>query len=180
MSEVLSPQALADEAQAAYQSGDYAKAARSYQASAQAYTALNDRPTAAEMGNNASVAWLKANNAKAAYAAAEGTPEIFAGIGDARREGIAWGNLAAALEALHRVPEAIQTYEKSIQKLEQCGEREYRAYVFKSLSALKLQTGKQLEAMALMDAGLSGMPQLSGSQKLLQRLLAFWRKLLPR
>jgi tetratricopeptide (TPR) repeat protein len=179
MSEVLSPQVLANEAQAAYQNGDYAAAARAYQVVAQSYTSLGERPAAAEMQNNASVAWLKADDAKAAFAAAQGTPAIFAEIGDARREGIAWGNLAAALDALHRVPEAIQAYENAIQQLEKCGEREYRAYVFKALSALKLQSGKQIEAMALMDAGLSEIPNLSGSQKLLRRLLAFWRRLLP-
>lgn len=180
MSETFSPKTLTDEAQVAYQRGDYAAAARAYQAVAQSYTTLADHPAAAEMQNNASVAWLKANNAKAAFAAAEGTPAIFAEIGDARREGMAWGNLAAALEALHRVPEAIQAYENAVQQLEKCGEREYRAYVFKALSALKLQSGKQIEAMALMGAGLSEIPNLSGSQKLLRRLLAIWRRLLPR
>jgi tetratricopeptide (TPR) repeat protein len=179
MSEVISPQTLSDEAQAAYQRGDYTAAAQSYLAVAQSFESMNDRPSAAEARNNASVAWLKAGNVKSAYAAVDGTPAIFAESGDVRRQGIAWGNLAAALEELHRTAEAVQSYEKSIELLEACGEREYRAYVYKSLSALKLKAGKQIEAMGLMDAGLNGISELSASQKLLKKLLAIWRKLLP-
>lgn len=180
MSEILSPQTLADEAQAAYQRGEYAQAAQSYLALAQSFDSLNDRPAAAEARNNASVAWLKANQAKSAYTAAEGTPEVFAEAGDVRRQALAWGNLAAALEGLHRNSEAIQAYEKSVALFDACGEREYRAYVYQSLSGLKLKTGNQIEAMAFMDAGLAGLPKLSASQRLLKRLLAVWRKLLPR
>ncbi|MFZ6030336.1 MAG: hypothetical protein ACOYYS_21700 [Chloroflexota bacterium] len=179
MSEVLPPQALADEAQAAYQRGEYTQAAHSYLALAQSFESMDDGPSAAEARNNASVAWLQANNAKAAYEAAEGTPAAFAAIGDVRRQGMAWGNLAAALDALHRPVEAIQAYEQSLALLDACGEREYRAYVYRALSGLKLKTGNQLEAMAFMDAGLDGLPKLSASQRLLKRLLGIWRKMLP-
>jgi tetratricopeptide (TPR) repeat protein len=179
MSEVLSPQMLADEAQQAYQRGDYAAAAQTYLAAAQSFDALQDRLTAAEMRNNASVAWLKANRAAAALTAVDGTPAVFAEAKDIRREGIAWGNLASAMEANKRIPEACQAYEKSIELLESCGEREFCAYANKSLAALKLRTGQQIEALARMDAGLSDLPQLSASQKLLKRLLSLRRRILP-
>lgn len=179
MSEILSPQMLADEAKDAYQREDYPAAARTYLAAAQSFDALNDHLTAAEMRNNASVAWLKANKADAALAAADGTPTVFAEAKDVRREGIAWGNVAAALEAKKRLPEACQAYEKSIELLESCGEREYSAYANKALAALKLRTGQQIEALARMDVGLSDLPELSAPQKLLKRLLALWQRILP-
>jgi tetratricopeptide (TPR) repeat protein len=180
MTEVLSPRALVDEAQAHYRSNDYAAAAQAYLAAAQSFDALADPLTAAEMRNDASVAWLKANQPRAAYNAAEGTPAIFAQANDQRREGLAWGNLAAALEALRRFAEAIPAYEKAVALLEASGETEYRAYALKALAMLKLQTGKQLEALAMLDVSLGDMPKLNASQKLLKSLLSLRSRFLPR
>jgi len=180
MTETLSSNSLADEAQKAYEGGDYSGAARSYLAAAQSLDVTGDKVNAAELRNNASVCWLKAGKAKQAYQAAEGTPQIFADSQDIRRQGIALGNLAAALDGLHRTVEAIDLYEQSIELLNAAGEKEYRAYALKSLAALKLRSGKQVEALAMMDIGLDELPNPSFMQKLLKKLLSIRSFLLPR
>ena len=180
MTETLSSNNLADEAHKAYEQGEFANAARSYLAAAQSLDVSGDNVGAAELRNNASVSWLKAGKSKQAYQAAEGTPQIFAQNQDIRRQGIALGNLAAAAEALHRTEDAIDLYEQSIELLEAAGEKEYRAYALKALSALKLRSGKQVEALTMMDIGLDELPNPNFMQRLLKKLLSLRSFLLPR
>jgi len=171
MNESLTPKELVEEGQAAYQRGDYTAAAQDFYAASKGYDALGDALTSAEMLNNCSVAHLKAGESEAALKVVEGTEEIFAKAGDLRRQGIALGNLGAALEALDRLEEALTAYEKSGDLLKEAGEKELRAHVMKSLSAIQLRTGRQMEAIATMQAGLDGLDRPSLKQRLLKVLL---------
>ncbi len=179
MAETLSLQDLSRQAQAAYQQGDYAAAAKLYLAAAESCLAAQDTLQAAELRNNAGVAWMKAGEAQPALEAVEGTPALFAVAGDLRRQGMALGNLAAALESLQRLPEAIEIYQQAADVLGQCGETENRAYVLKSLSILHLRAGRQWQALATMEAGLDGLAHPGLSERVLRRLLRSVRKLLP-
>ncbi len=101
---------LTNEGKQAFQSGQYETAVTAFEAAAQGYAELNDEPNAAETKNNLSVALLKLGRAQAALDAAAGTDQVFAGIGDARRQAMALGNQAAALEDLQRWDDAVATY----------------------------------------------------------------------
>lgn len=171
MNETLSPEQLTAEGQAAYKKGDYIAAAKAFKAASEGYKSSGDKLSAAEMANNHSVALLQAGDARRSLEAVLGTDEIFAKAGDIRRQAMALGNQAAALEALDRIDEAIDAYERSAELLTQIGETETRVSVMQSLSALQLRRGRQLEALATMQAGLSGVKHPTPKQRMLKKLL---------
>ncbi len=180
MSETVTPEQLTEEGKTAYQRGDYVSAGKAYQAAAQGYREVGEHLTSAEMLNNASVAFLQAGEAETALQLVEGTDSQFAAANDPRRQGIALGNRGAALEALGRLSEAAEAYRQSAALLKQAGEIEFYGRVMQSLSALQLRTGRQLEALATMNAALEGIPKPSLKQRLLKRLLQTPYKLLGR
>jgi len=171
MSEALSPKQLLDEARADYQRGNYSGAARAFEAAADAYRLTGDELAASEALNNASVAHLQTGDKAASYRAVDGTAEVFAAAGDIRRQGMALGNLGAALESLDRLDEAMEAYKQSAEMLEQAGDNALRAHVMQSLSSVQLRTGHQLEALASMQAGLAGVDKPSPVQRALKKLL---------
>ncbi|OGO13745.1 MAG: hypothetical protein A2Y53_03185 [Chloroflexi bacterium RBG_16_47_49] len=169
--EALNPQQLADEGQADYKKGDYLSAARLFRAAADGFSSAGDELCAAEMANNCSVAYLKAGEAKSALEAASGTDLIFSSKGDIKRQAMAVGNQAAALEKLNQLDEAIIAYEKSAELLNNAGEYELRAYVCQSISNLQLRRGRYLEAYATMRAGVLGVKQPNLTQRMLKTLM---------
>ncbi len=167
----LTPEQLVKEGNSAYRRGDYPSAARAFTAASESYTTSGETLKAAESANNASVAYLQAGDSLASLQAVEGTPQIFAQCGDLRRQGLALGNQASALEACDRLEEAADLYQQSADVLKQAGEDQLRANVLQSLSALQLRTGRQLEALASMSAGLEDIKHPNPKQSLLKRLL---------
>lgn len=177
MGETLSPNQLTKEAQRAYKRGDYLTAARRYQAAGEAYQTTGNHLDAAEMYNSSSVAFLQAGEVDLALQVVEGTDNIFADAGDLRRQGMALGNLGAALEAASKHDEAIEKYLLSAELLKKTGEYNLHANVMQSLSALQLKTGRQLEALATMQAGLAAVEKPSPQQRALKKLLQMPYKL---
>lgn len=180
MAEALRPEDLAAEAAAAYRSTRFADAALLYSQAARSYSASGLALECAEAQNNASVAYLQAGDAAAAMQSAEGTDQVFANTKDTRRQGMALGNQAAALEGLNRLDEALDRYTQSADLLKQSGESELRATVLKSISALQIRTGKQLQALASMDAALENQKHLSLRESMLKKLLDFAFQMLNR
>jgi tetratricopeptide (TPR) repeat protein len=171
MVEILNAQQLAKEGRSAYQRGDYESAARAFQAASQSYQTSKEIAYAAEMANNASVAFLKAGDAQAALQAVEGTAEVFATEGDIRRQAMALGNLGAALEGLKRYAQAEEAYQQSADLLKQAGEDQLRLNVMQSLSSLQLRTGKHFQALSSMQAGIEDVDHPSPKQRILKKLL---------
>jgi len=171
MNETKSPQQLAKEGQFSYKRGEYQVAAKAFEAAAQGYSIAEDRLNAAEMANNCSVAYLQADDAQAALEVVLGTDEIFAKAGDIRRQGMALGNQAAALDALDRPEEAAEMYLQAADLLQQAGEDKLRADVMQSLSMLQFRSGRQLQALASMQSGIEGVKNPSAKQKLIKKLL---------
>jgi len=178
MNQPLSPEEIAKEAKRAYDRGEFTEAAHLYKASAQGYASRDDALGSAEMLNNCSVAYVRAGDGEAAFQAVDGTPAIFAAAGDIRRQGIALGNLGAALEALKKKMEAEEAYLQSADLLFQAGEGELRAQVMQSLSALQLRGGRHFEAVASMQSGMQSMPKKGIKQKILSGLLKFQSRFL--
>jgi tetratricopeptide (TPR) repeat protein len=84
---------------------------------------------------------------------------------------MALANQAAALEGLGQLEAALERYTRAAEFLKQVGENEMRALVLKNISTLQLRTGKQLQALASMDAALDNQKRLSWRERMLQKLL---------
>jgi len=169
------PQQLADQGKQAFIAQKYDQAASSFTEAASAYEALDDALNAAEMKNNLSVALLQAGKAQAAYVAAAGTDEVFAQAGDVKRQAMAFGNQAAALEALKKVDQALEAYERSAELFAEAGEGDMRATVLQSAAMLKLKRGK------MVDSALSMIGSVESTKKpnLFQRFLRFILRFMP-
>ncbi len=178
MNEVLSPRQITREAKSAYRAGDYAAAAQSFEAARQGYLSADDIVMAAEMANNCSVSLLQAGDKDGALTAVEGTETVFLEAGDRKRQAMALGNQAAALEALDRLEKAEQAYWKSAEILKEIGEKDLRLSVMQSISALQLRTGRQLQAIASMYAGVENIDKPTPKQRFLKRLLGIPMQLL--
>lgn len=163
------PNQLIDQGKEAFANRQFDQAASLFTEAASAYQASDDALNAAEAKNNLSVALLQAGKAQEAYQAAAGTEEIFARAGDLKRQGMALGNQAAALEALKQNDRAIEAYESSAALFAEAGEGEMRSMVLQSAAALKLKGGK------IMDSAISMIGSAESNPKpgLLQRFLKF-------
>src|SRR5574337_1132688 len=137
---------LAETGKQAYEAGEYESAVSAFETAANGYAALNDDINAAEMKNNLSVALLQLGKPREALGAVLGTEQVFARAGDLKRQGMAVGNQAAALESLKLFDEALAAYERSAQIFAEAGEGDLRATVLKSAAALKLKRGKVTES----------------------------------
>jgi tetratricopeptide (TPR) repeat protein len=160
-----------EQAKTAYEAEDYEEAARWYEQAANQCTARGDLVQAAEMSNNRSVSLLRANNPQAALQASQGTELVFAKAGDARRQAMALGNQASALEGLKKDDEALQLYRRSNEILKELNDHELRIYILQSMSGLHLRHRRYLEAMAAMHAALEIKPHLSLRERFLKKLL---------
>ena len=98
--EIISPQQLAEEAQAEYNRGEYLSAAMLYKAAADGYRSVGDELLASEMANNSSVSFLKVEKPNLHSRVVADTDKVFASRGDVLRQAMALGNQAAALEGL--------------------------------------------------------------------------------
>ena len=140
--ENIDPIKLTEEGKAEYAKGKHARAADLFAQAAQAYADAQDELNAAEMKNNQSVALLQAGKAKDALQATDGTEEIFQKAGDLKRQGIAVGNRASALEGLNKVDEALAEYERAASLLEKAGEGDMHSVVRKAAANLNLKRGR--------------------------------------
>src|SRR4030042_1151948 len=169
--EIISPQQLAEEAQAEYNQGEYLSAAKLYKAAADGYLSVGDELLAAEMANNSSVSFLKGGKAESALEAVADTDKVFASKGDILRQAMALGNQAAALEGLKKLENAVILYGQSAELLKQLGESELRAYVLQSISSIQLRRGQYLGASGTMGEGVMGLDKPGLKQKLLKSLM---------
>jgi len=133
---------LAENGKREYQKGNYSAAADLFSQAAQAYAAMQDALNAAEMKNNQSVALLQAGKAKEALSATDGTEKTFENAGDLRRQGIAVGNRAAALEGLKKWNEALAEYERAATLFEQASAGDMHSIVRKAAANLNLKRGR--------------------------------------
>jgi len=164
-------QSLSKQGEKAFKAGNFLEAANLFEQAAKLYTQNSDMLNAAEMANNRSVALLQAGNAQGALEAAQNTELVFAQAGDVKRQAIAIGNQAAALEALNRLEEALTRFWECSDLLKGIGEKEYRAMVLKNISTLQLRTGRHFQAVASMDAALGNQRKLTPREWLLKKLL---------
>ncbi|MCK6539860.1 MAG: tetratricopeptide repeat protein [Anaerolineales bacterium] len=167
------PVQLAEQGRQAYANGHHLIAADLFARSAQAYAAAQDELNAAEMKNNQSVALLQAGKAKEALEATDDTEAIFQKAGDLKRQGIAVGNRAAALEGLKKYDEALAEYERAASLLEQAGEGDMHSVVRKTAANLNLKRGRITAAQMDVYDSL----RLVEKPNVTQRILKFLRRI---
>lgn len=179
MDEIPLPQIILN-AKNAYEAEEFEQAAQWYERASVQYAAQNDPLSAAEMTNNLSVSLLRAGNAQNAFSISKGTEVIFAQAGDTRRQAMALGNQAAALESMNKSDDAIQYYQQSNDLLKQVNDPALRTYILQSLSGLYLRRMRYLDALVVMEAALEIKEHLSFREKILQKLLQVVSRLLGR
>ena len=135
------PVTLAEQGKQEYEKGKFVAAADLFSQAAQAYENIKDALNAAEMKNNQSVALLQAGKTKEAFQVTDGTEEIFQQAGDLKRQGIAVGNRAAALEGLKKWNEALAEYDRAAKILEEAGAGDMHSVVRKAAANLNLKRG---------------------------------------
>ncbi len=180
MRQDLTPKGLARQAEKAFREGNYLEAVIGFKEAATAYQDQGQTLLAAEMWNNCGVALVQLGQGDEALKVIQPTLTLLESEGDLERLGIAYGNLASALEVCGRYEEAQQAYLRSAELLEKCGKAELRLHALKALSQLQLKQGKQLQALATFQAALEDAPRLSLQQKALKKLMEIPWKLLPK
>jgi len=171
MNDILTPQQIETEAKSFYQEGDYLKAAKSFEAALQGYQLANKDIMAAVMANNCSVSYLMAGEKESALQALEGAESVFIQAGDQKHHAMTLGNQAAALDALGRLDDAEQKYWQAAEILKELGEIELRLPIMQSISSLQLRTGRHLQAVASMYAGVEKIKNPTLKQRFLKHLL---------
>ena len=168
---------IVQKAHKSFEAEEFQEAVEGFETAAQRYTEQNDFISAAEMKNNLSVALLKAGKPQLAFEAVLGTDQIFLENGDRKRQAMAYGNIAAALEDLQRYDEAFEYYQRSSDILKELGERQLRAYVLDRISALQVRSGKRLEALVTKESAIDSKNKLSLIDRVLKGLIKTVRKL---
>ncbi len=169
---------LQEEARRAYETEEYALAAERYTLAADSFQNEKDALSAAEMANNACVAWLQAKQPGKALTCVQGTADVFRDGNDKRRQAMAYGNTGTALEELKRLPEALDCFEKSSAIFKEIGEKDMRAEVLRRISSLQVRMGKRLDAIVSMQAALQTKTKLTVKDRILKGLFNFLFKLL--
>ncbi|MFN8380948.1 MAG: hypothetical protein U0V02_03355 [Anaerolineales bacterium] len=169
------PTQLEAQGKRAFADKKFDEAAALFRQAADGYTQGNVGLMAAEMMNNVSVALLQAGKPQESLDAVMGTEKIFEEAKDIKRQAMALGNTAAALEGLNRYDEAIQAYELSADLFGQVDEGDLRAMVMKSAAAIKLKTGKITESAFKMMGSLDVKKTPGFFERILRFFLRFIR-----
>ncbi len=167
------PAQLAEQGKRAFEQKKFEEAAGLFKQAAEGFTLGRDGLMAAEMMNDLSVALLQAGSPQGALDAALGTDAIFAGANDLKRQAMALGNQAAALEALDRLDEAVEKYELSAELFGKAGEGDLRSLVMKSAAAIKFKTGKISDSALKMLGALDAKEKPSFFERILKFFLRF-------
>jgi tetratricopeptide (TPR) repeat protein len=162
---------IVEKAKEDFQNKELKSAIEGFQTALEAYQKDGAELEVAEMANNLSVVHLQDKNPEQALEIVEGTDKVFEAHNEIVKQAMALGNKAAALEALKRLDEAEQAYQKSADLLEEAGEKDLRAYVMQSLSALQLRQGRQLDGLISMKSGLDAKEKLPLRQRILRWIL---------
>jgi tetratricopeptide (TPR) repeat protein len=170
----FTPVELDEKGKNSFQNADFEEAADFFRQAAESYALAKEEALAAEMKNNMSVALLQAGKPQEALDAALGTDKVFESAKDVKRQAMAFGNQAAALEALGRYAEALALYERSAELFAQVNEADMRSMVLKSAAAIKLKTGKLTESAFTMMGSLNAKKELT----FFERIIKFFLRLL--
>ena len=84
---------------------------------------------------------------------------------------MALANQATALQALKRLKESMEYYQRAGVALEKAGEGDLRADVMQQLSMLHLRRFKFYDAVITLQSGLAGVKNPNSKQRLMKKIL---------
>jgi len=171
---------IKSQAEVAYAKKEYKLAAELFSKAAIEADNRSNPAESSELRNNASVAFLQANDADSAFNIVANSEAIFIEIGDKKRHAMALGNQAAALEALGQKKKAKELYIEAAELLKASGDKELRTFVLKRISAIQVQEGKQFEALGSLYAALENSENLTFREKTLKKLSSLVMRLMQR
>ena len=174
------PEALAAAGMKAYKQGQFELAVENFNQAENLYGEMAQASRAAEMANNAAVAYLQLDRPEQALAILEGTPETFAREGKRQLQAQALGNQGSACEALDRPEEARALYQKALTLLQEIGDQDSQALILQGLSRLQLKGGQPLQALGSMQAAMDIKPRKGIAGRLLRRFLSLPARFLNR
>lgn len=177
---LLNPENQASLAKKYYQRGNYEQAIEEFSLAKSGYETQGKSIKFAEMANNQCVALLQIGNAQAALESLEGTENIFEESNEGLLKAMSIGNMAACLEALNQINEAETEYKRCASLLKELGEGQLYAETMKSLSALQLKSGKNMEALVNMQTGSQEIKGPNLRQRMLKKLLELPSSLLKK
>lgn len=169
----ISPAELDEQGKQFFNDAEFDDAANAFRQAAEGYALAKEEALAAEMKNNLSVALLQADKPQEALDAALGTDKVFETAKDVKKQAMAFGNQAAALEALNRYDEAVAAYERSAELFALVHEGDLRAMVLKSSAAIKLKSGKVTESAFKMMGALEAKDNPGFFDRILKFFLRF-------
>ena len=175
-----SPEALAAAGMKAYKQGRFELAVENFNQAGSLYSEMAQAGQAAEMANNAAVAYLQLEKPELALEVLAGTPEIFARDGNTKLQAQALGNQAAACEALDKREEAKALYQQALTLLQEVGDKDSQAFTLQGLSRLQLKDGQPLQALDSMQAAMEVKPRRGIAGRLVRRLLSLPARFLNR
>jgi len=143
---------LKDQAFDAYQKKKFKDAARIFVECIRLLEEEKDFVSAAEMRNNLSVVLLELKMPEEALSTLKDTDLEFEKAGDKKRQAMALGNMASALQALNKNEEALVFFESSSELFKEIHETELRAITLQKIADLQLKTGKHYQALASLEA----------------------------
>ena len=167
----VDPQSLSESADADFKRGNYQSAFYGYKQAADIYQESGDKLAFAEMANNACVASLQSGDPITALNIVKPTPMIFAEFGNIEKQGMAFGNIASAMEANGEYTEAYDHYKISADLLEEAGNNEFLAHVLYRLATLALKNRQFVQAAIFYQRYLATKENLTLKEKFVRFLL---------
>lgn len=164
------PQDIAGQAIAAYQAGDYDRAAQDFSTASELFENSGDQLRAAEMRNNLCVCLLQLDRPHEALEAVRDTPTIFHNEDALSLKAQALGNRAMAKAALSLASEAEADYRAAADLFRQLDEQEGLQYTMQALSRMQLQQGRPMEALHAMQSVLDAKARPSLRDRILKWL----------
>lgn len=125
----------------------------------------------AEIRNNLSVTYLMTGNAQQAYDAAVGTDKVFAAHDDLKRQAMALGNIAQALEELKDYSQSLSVYDEAIDLLKGQNLNDIRSMLFRRKAIVQGKAGETYQAVASLDSSIDTKPSQGFKEKFLKQFL---------
>jgi len=153
-----------------FQKKEYTLAADYFSRAAEVARSQGQELDEAEQKNNLSVSLLFGGNARQAYEAAAGTADVFQAHNDKKRQAMALGNAAQALEGLKDYPKAAELYGQATDLLKGENQGEIRSMLLHRKAGVEAKLGETFSSAASLAASIDEKPKPGMKDKLLKKV----------
>jgi tetratricopeptide (TPR) repeat protein len=172
MSEMaLDPQAAEGEGQHLFAQEKYREAAKRFSLAQSAYADAGNDLKAAEMLNNAGVAYRRCRKHKEAANALEEARVLFARLDDQQREAQVLGNLGGLYSKMKRYDRAEECFHSAIGLFQDLDDRGRQSETIRAMAIMQFKRGQRSEALATYEDALYYLPNPNFLQRLARLLL---------